>query len=209
VSPATDLALDRLETLPGGAAPLLDRAVLDWFSGHFFAGHDPADPCLSPGRAADVAGVAPALILTADWDLLRDDGEAYAERLRASGVAVEHVRYPGQIHGFLAMDRIFPAARRALDRVATAVAAVAPAAVPAVPDATPSSAARWDGLAGEQATLTRELWLRTPIYGAVTAAATLLEYHTQRLAALTRSLASIMTDPADGEPSAPTLGGPR
>jgi acetyl esterase len=209
VSPATDLALDRLATLPGGAAPLLDRAVLDWFSGHFFAGHDPADPCLSPGRAADVAGVAPALILTADWDLLRDDGEAYAERLAASGVAVEHVRYPGQIHGFLAMDRIFPAARHALDRVATAVAAVAPSAIPAVPDTAPSRAARWDGLAGEQATLTRELWLRTPIYGAVTAAATLFEHHTQRLARLTRSLASIMTDPADGEPSAPTLGGPR
>ena len=209
VCPATDLALGRLAILSGGAAPLLDRDVLDWFSGHFFAGHDPADPCLSPGRAADVAGVAPALILTADWDLLRDDGEAYAERLDAAGVAVDHVRYPGQIHGFLAMDRIFPAAGRALDRVATAVAAVSPAATPSVADTTPSGAARWDGPAAEQATLTRERWLRTPIYGAATAATTLLEHHTQRLARLTRSLALIMTDPADGEPSAPTPGGPR
>ena len=209
VCPATDLALERLAILSGGAAPLLDRDVLDWFSGHFFAGHDPADPCLSPGRAADVAGVAPALILTADWDLLRDDGEAYAARLDAAGVAVDHARYPGQIHGFLAMDRIFPAAGRALDRVATAVAAVAPVPTPSAPDTTPSSAARWDGFAGEQATLTRELWLRTPIYAAATAAATLVEHHTQRLAHLTRSLALSMTDPADGDPSAPTLGGPR
>ena len=57
--------------------------------------------------------------------------------------------------------------------------------------------------------MTRELWLRTPICGAAIAAATLLEHHTERLARLTRSLPLIMTDPADGEPSAPTLGGPR
>src|SRR5207245_1528166 len=100
-------------------------AALNWAATH--AGELGADP----------AGVAPALIRTAEWDLLRDDGEAYAERLGAAGVAVERVRYPGQIHGFLAMDRIFPAARRALDRVARAVAAVSPVATPAVPDTTP------------------------------------------------------------------------
>ena len=209
VCAATDLALDGIATLPGGAAPLLDRGVLDWFAEHFFAGHDPADPCLSPLRAADVSGVAPALILSADWDLLRDDGEAYAQRLRQSGVAVDHVRYPGQIHGFLAMDRIFPAARRALDRVGTAVAAVSPTATPSAPDTASSSTAHWDGPLDAQAIRTRELWLRTPIHGGVTAAATLLEHHTSRLARLPRTLPSIMTHPADGEPSAPTPGGSR
>jgi hypothetical protein len=102
-----------------------------------------------------------------------------------------------------------PAAGGALERVGRGGAPGPPAATPAVPDTTPSNAARWDGPAAEQATLTQELWLRTPIYGAATAAATLVEHHTERLARLTRSLPSIMTDPADGEPSAPTLGGPR
>src|SRR5207248_1743581 len=102
-----------LFTADGTARNLADRSGAVVLSVPFSAAHDPAAPRLSPGRAADVAGVAPALILTADWDLLRDDGEAYAERLGAAGVAVDHVRYPGQIHGFLAMDRIFPAARRA------------------------------------------------------------------------------------------------
>jgi acetyl esterase len=68
-----------------------------------------------------MAAAPPALVITAEYDPLRDEGEAYATRLREAGVAVDHVRYDGQIHAFFAMPGAIPAAREAMDHVAAAL----------------------------------------------------------------------------------------
>jgi acetyl esterase len=72
-------------------------------------------------RAPDLAGVAPALVITAEYDPLRDEGEAYARRLGAAGVPVEKRRYDGMIHVFFGLPVAFDASRDAMTRVATAV----------------------------------------------------------------------------------------
>jgi acetyl esterase/lipase len=74
-------------------------------------------------RAASLKGVAPAWILTAGYDPLCDEGEAYAKRLEAEGVAVTHRRFDGQIHGFISMGKIVPQAAQALDAAGAALKA--------------------------------------------------------------------------------------
>jgi acetyl esterase len=75
----------------------------------------------SPARATDLSGVAPAVIITAEHDILRGEDEVYAARLRAAGVPVELLEFPGQIHGFLQMRGVFADAARALDLGAAAL----------------------------------------------------------------------------------------
>lgn len=75
-------------------------------------------PAASPAKSASLAGLPPAFIVTAEIDVLRDDGEAYAARLRAAGVPVASRRYAGVIHGFMALERLTPQAAQAFDDVA-------------------------------------------------------------------------------------------
>jgi acetyl esterase len=79
------------------------------------------DPRLAPLRAASLAGAPPAVVLTAEYDVLRDEGEAYAERLRAAGVDVSHKRFAGQMHGFFAFVNVLPASAAGLDFVVEAI----------------------------------------------------------------------------------------
>ena len=93
-----------------------------WFWDHYAP--DPAvrtSPDASPLRAASLAGLPPAVVLTAEHDPLRDEGEAYAERLAQDGVRVEHQRFDGQMHGFFMMGDLLPASAAGLDFVAEAI----------------------------------------------------------------------------------------
>lgn len=92
----------------------LDRATLARDIAHYVGRADPADPRLSPLRAPSLAGLPPTLIHTAAYDMVRDDGTAYAARLAAEGVPVRHTCHPGMIHHFYGMGGLIPYAREAL-----------------------------------------------------------------------------------------------
>jgi acetyl esterase len=106
----------------------LDRPLLRWFIEHNlppdFDSADPyRDPYLFPLGAPDLAGLPPALVMTAEFDPLRDEGIAYAERLTAAGVPVEHLHADNQMHGFLMVDRAIARAGELIDHLADALAA--------------------------------------------------------------------------------------
>jgi acetyl esterase len=100
---------------------LLTRTAMVWFQGHYLRSPaDAEDWRASPIKAADLGGVAPAIIVTAECDVLHDDGERYAEALRRAGVAVEYREYAGMIHGFFGMVPIIDDAMVAQGAVAAA-----------------------------------------------------------------------------------------
>jgi acetyl esterase len=82
---------------------------------------DLKNPLAVPSRAATFAGLPPAVVITAEHDPLRDEGEAYAKKLADAGVPVTLTRYPQMIHGFLAAGAILPQAHAAMEQVAAAL----------------------------------------------------------------------------------------
>jgi acetyl esterase len=96
----------------------LERPLMEWFAGHYAGGIDDLealdDPRLSP-YLGDPKATPPALVVTAEYDPLRDEGEAYAARLEQAGVAVDRVRYDGLVHGYIDMGVMSPAAAAALE----------------------------------------------------------------------------------------------
>ncbi len=98
----------------------LTRVTMDWFIDLYLANRavDSKDWRASPLRAKSLAGVAPAFVITAGLDPLRDEGELYASRLRDSGVPVTAKRFEGQIHGFISMGKIIEDAHVAVRDVA-------------------------------------------------------------------------------------------
>jgi acetyl esterase len=85
----------------------LTRAAMKWFWDHYLNNTSEAlHPLVSPLRAADMSGLPPALVITAEYDPLRDEGERYAERLRQAAVPTMLLRYDGMIHGFFGLTGI-------------------------------------------------------------------------------------------------------
>jgi acetyl esterase/lipase len=114
--------LDFEETSPSREAfaesHLIDRATLEADLADYLPdGTDPADERISPLRALHVAGLPPAIIHTAEFDPMRDEGNAYARKLLAAGVTVEHVCHEGMIHNFHAMSAVLPQARLVLSQI--------------------------------------------------------------------------------------------
>lgn len=100
------------------AGPIITSAQMKGFSRMYLGDADGADPLASPLRTPDLTGVAPALIQTAEYDPLCDNGRQYAEVLRAAGVPVRYTCYRGAVHGYLNMPGVVPAAHQAIDEVA-------------------------------------------------------------------------------------------
>ena len=122
--PATEASMAHRSIARFAEGFLLTRATMRWFYDCYLRSPaDVEDWRASPLRAADLAGVPPALVLTAGFDPLCDEGEAYASRLQDHGVAVTHRHYPDQIHGFLSAGKIIRAAVPALDEIAAALRA--------------------------------------------------------------------------------------
>jgi acetyl esterase len=97
---------------------LIDRATLEAdLADYLPEGTDPADVRISPLRALHVAGLPPAIIHTAEFDPMRDEGNAFARKLLAAGVSVEHVCHDGMIHNFHAMSAVLPQARLILSQI--------------------------------------------------------------------------------------------
>lgn len=117
--PWTDIASETPSMNTHADAFPLSRATLDWLVGHYLGPQDdPGDPGLSPLRAASVAGLAPAVVATAGFDPLADQGEAYAQRLAAAGVPLAYRRFDALTHGFAAFAGPVPAADAACREVA-------------------------------------------------------------------------------------------
>ena len=107
IYPVTDADFDRPSYTDPENALLLTREAMIWFWDHYVP--DPArraEPDASPLQTADLSGLPPAVVLTAEYDVLRDEGEAYAQRLADAGVPVDLRRYPGQMHDFFILQML-------------------------------------------------------------------------------------------------------
>ena len=121
IYPVTDGACDRPSMTDNAEGYLLTSTAMDFFHGHYLRSDaDIADPRYSP-IVSDLVGAPPAVVVTAEFDPLRDQGNAYAEKLAASGVEVDHVEYEGMFHGFFSMDAGLDVASKAQDQVAEAL----------------------------------------------------------------------------------------
>lgn len=119
IYPCVDVACESASMTTYAEAFPLTRAMMDWFVGHYMGpGDSPAAPRLSPLRSPDVSGLAPAVVVTAGFDPLLDQGEAYARRLKEAHVPVAYRCYDSLAHGFTAFTGAVPAADIAAREVA-------------------------------------------------------------------------------------------
>ena len=121
VYPVTDAGVNTPSYREFAEGHGLSAAGMRRFWNLYLDGAEGGDPDASPLRATDLAGVAPAYVITAEEDVLRDEGEAYAAALREAGVPAELVRWPGVVHGFIRWLAATPASREAIDAVGAAL----------------------------------------------------------------------------------------
>lgn len=120
--PVVDHDLSRPSYVDNGSGYILETPTMHWFWDHYCP--DPAsrsDPYASPLKADDHSGLPPALVMTAEFDPLRDEGNLYAETLAAAGTQAEAVCYDGLVHDFFATAQQFEASRAPFETACTAL----------------------------------------------------------------------------------------
>ncbi|MFT7648226.1 MAG: cation diffusion facilitator CzcD-associated flavoprotein CzcO/acetyl esterase/lipase [Candidatus Poriferisodalaceae bacterium] len=116
VTPVTDSDLTRPSYSDNADGYILTTPLMEWFWDHYADAADRSDPRASPLRASDLSGLPPAVIVTSEFDPLRDEGAAYADALAAAGVDVTHLPQRGQIHTSLAaVDMVISGAQARVD----------------------------------------------------------------------------------------------
>ena len=124
IYPAVDARMTSASITENGDGYLLTKGFMDWFYGHYLTkDSDADDPLASPARAESLAGLPPALVLTAEFDPLRDEGEAYAAALRKAGVDATDKRYDGMIHAFLQLGAVIDRTSELVDDCAAGLRA--------------------------------------------------------------------------------------
>jgi acetyl esterase/lipase len=124
VYPVTDYNFDTASYRENADGYLLTKDAMVWFWNHYLrSAADGSNLLASPLRAQNLRGLPPALILTAEFDPLRDEGEAYAARLREAGVPVTLKRYNGMIHGFFSLGAVFDQGKQAMAQAAAGLRA--------------------------------------------------------------------------------------
>jgi acetyl esterase len=119
IYPALEPRFDTPSMLANREGYLLTRDDLVWFWGHYLQGRRPGpDGYAAPLLAADVSGLPPALVVTAEYDPLRDEGRAWVARLATAGVCVELAEYAGVTHNFVVLPGEMPKGRDAVARIA-------------------------------------------------------------------------------------------
>jgi len=121
IYPVTDADVDNASYRAEENQLMLTRAGMIWFWDHYLPDADRrTEPDASPLQAADLSGLPPAVVLLAEFDVLRDEGQAYADRLRDAGVPVDVHVHPGQMHGFFTLLTV-PGHEEALSQIAAAL----------------------------------------------------------------------------------------
>jgi len=130
VYPVMDADFDRPSYTDPENQTMLTREVMIGYWDHYIPDTSKRQsPDAAPLLAPDLSSLPPAVIVTAEHDVLRDEGEAYAERLQAAGVPVTHRRFDGQIHAFMMMLGLLPRAGAAIDFASNAIRNLAAKAV--------------------------------------------------------------------------------
>jgi len=124
IYPVTDASFETVSYRDNANDYLLTRDAMQWFWNHYVPNAaERSNPYASPLRASSLKGLPPALVITAEFDPLRDEGEAYAARMREAGVPVTLTRYHGMVHGFFGMAAVLDQARNAIDDSSAALRA--------------------------------------------------------------------------------------
>jgi acetyl esterase len=124
IYPVIDAAMESKSMRDYGVGYLLERRLMRWYWQQYVQDVDDlANPWASPMSAESLAALPRAIVVTAEFDPLRDEGEAFVRRLREDGVDAELIRYPGQVHGFMALPQLIADADPAVADFAQRIAA--------------------------------------------------------------------------------------